>query len=85
MEALTLGLGLSLNPSFDPRSVLWQELCDVLAHCLMTNPADRPSAAHLLRHRFFAKRAARDAPALVSALLLRLPAQVQPNDISVLR
>jgi len=57
----------------------------VLAHCLMTNPADRPSAAHLLRHRFFAKRAARDAPALVSALLLRLPAQVQPDDIFVKR
>ncbi len=55
----------------------------MLAHCLMTNPADRPSAVHLLRHRFFAKRAARDAPALVSALLLRLPAQVQPNDIFV--
>ncbi len=57
----------------------------MLAHCLMTNPADRPSAAHLLRHRFFAKRAARDAPALVSALLLRLPAQVQPDDIFVKR
>ncbi|KAK9821309.1 hypothetical protein WJX81_008022 [Elliptochloris bilobata] len=49
-----------------------EELCDVLAQCLMTNPADRPSAERLLAHRFFARRSARDAPALVSALLLRL-------------
>jgi len=55
-----------------------QELCDVLAQCLMTNPADRPSAKHLLRHRFFSRRAARDAGGLVSALLLRLPPPPPP-------
>jgi len=50
----------------------------VLAQCLMTNPADRPSAKHLLQHRFFSRRAARDAGALVSALLLRLPPPPPP-------
>ena len=43
----------------------------MLAQCLMKNPADRPSAERLLAHRFFARRAARDAPALVAGLLLR--------------
>ena len=52
-----------------------QELCDVLAQCLMKSPADRPSAERLLAHRFFSRRAARDAPALVSGLLLRLSAR----------
>lgn len=44
----------------------------MLAQCLMKNPVDRPTAERLLAHRFFARRAARDAPALVTGLLLRL-------------
>ena len=70
MQQLCSVLVSSPTPYSDRRAA--QELCDVLAQCLMRNPADRPSAERLLAHRFFARRAARDAPALVSGLLLRL-------------
>ena len=51
---------------------LVQELGDVVAQCLQTQPDERPSAAHLLKHKFF-RLAARDPHNLVRRLWNGVP------------
>ena len=46
---------------------MWQELGDVVAQCLQQQPEDRPTAAHLLKHKFF-KLQARDPEGLIRQL-----------------
>lgn len=51
-----------------------QEMGDVVAQCLQQRSEDRPTAAHLLKHRFFRQAAVRDAEELVRALWAAVPA-----------
>ncbi len=53
-----------------------QELGDVVAQCLQRQPHERPSAAHLLKHKFF-KLTVKDPQGLVRNLWANVPENVQ--------
>ncbi|CAL8463487.1 g3021 [Coccomyxa elongata] len=53
-----------------------QELGDVVAQCLQRQPDERPSAAHLLKHKFF-KLTVKDPQGLVRNLWANVPENVQ--------
>ncbi len=55
-----------------------QEMGDVVAQCLQSQPDERPSAAHLLKHKFF-RLAARDPQSLVRRLWNGVPASHQDS------